>query len=72
VSVAVLIDKFVSATALIKFEEVERTLNLRKSREVLFLMRLLSPALNPELCAARLANLNVIRNQCPSRSCRHY
>ena len=35
VSVAVLIDKFVSATALIKFEEVERALNERKSKEVL-------------------------------------
>ena len=34
-SVAVLIDKFVSATALIKFKEVERTLSERKAKEVL-------------------------------------
>ncbi len=31
---AVLIDKFVSATALIKFEEVQRALSKRKSKEV--------------------------------------
>jgi hypothetical protein len=34
VSVAVLIDKFVSATALIKFEEVEKALSERKAKEV--------------------------------------
>jgi hypothetical protein len=43
VSVAVLIDKFVSATALIKFEEVARALGERKSKEVLL------PALSLEL-----------------------
>jgi hypothetical protein len=34
VSVAVLIDKFVSATALINFEEVERALRERKAKQV--------------------------------------
>jgi hypothetical protein len=43
VSVAVLIDKFVSATALIKFEEVARALGERKAKEVLL------PALSLEL-----------------------
>jgi hypothetical protein len=41
VSVAVLIDKFVSATALIKFEEVQRALIERKSKEVLLPRHLL-------------------------------
>jgi hypothetical protein len=39
VSVAVLIDKFVSATALIKFQEVQQTLSLRKDKEVCFSRR---------------------------------
>jgi hypothetical protein len=39
VSVAVLIDKFVSATALIKFQEVQQTLSMRKDKEVCFSRR---------------------------------
>ncbi len=47
VSVAVLIDKFVSATALIKFQEVQQTLSLRKDKEVCFSPTLQSPPASP-------------------------